>query len=402
MGHWSRNAKSGRIEAHMHLPSRKTPRDDPLSLERRMVDQEDEALRRRQLEIEQYNFDVPFETSPPPYEYKNPFSEEYDQAIALQAQLAINNSSNEWNLKEFYRDVKTPFEHRTNTKPVFEKCLKLARWESLRSSHLRRALVHFDRSRLQAATVKWEQRRRQNMTNYNRLLKSIALENSASNLNGSLSSKNTFPNDRENRELLELKRELRCNECKRLTCLGNCAPGQDYHLYKRLVSTIATQASASSSRQPSLVSGTSAGSHRCKQSCTTCSSSHTRSNAEIINANAIINSLNPTHSAASSNTLTANRLRSSKTTFAFGQKSHRPAVDLRPRSMHQVTREMKMKFEQANLSPVVVVPLFEDESRSILSKHGRYRASNGLLPGKSFRSQRRDSLTLLSPQKVLS
>lgn len=239
------------------------------------------------------------------------------------------------------------------------------------------------------------------MTNYNRLLKSMALDNSSSNLNGSLSSKNILSNDRDNRELLELKRELRCNECKRLTCLGNCAPGQDYHLYKRLASTISSQVSASSSRQPSLVSGASGSSNRCKHACTTCSSSHTRSNAEIMNANAIMNSLNP-NASTSSNILTANRLRSSKTTYAFGQKSHRPTVDLRPRSMHQVTREMKMKFEQANLSPVVVVPLFEDESHTILTKQGRYRTSNGLLPGKSFRSQRRDSLTLLSPQKILS
>lgn len=111
-----------------------------------------------------------------------------------------------------------------------------------------------------------------------------------------------------------------------------------------------------------------------------------------MNANAIISSVN-------SNT---NRLRSSKTTYSFGQKSQRPTVDLRPRSMHQVTREMKVKFEQANLSPVVVVPLFEDESQSMLSKRSVPRATNGLLPGKSFRSQRRDSLTLISPQKVLS
>jgi hypothetical protein len=45
----------------------------------------------------------------------------------LQGQLHTNNSINEWNLKDFYRDVKTYFEPETNTKPVFEKCLKLAR-----------------------------------------------------------------------------------------------------------------------------------------------------------------------------------------------------------------------------------------------------------------------------------
>ena len=70
--------------------------------------------------------------------------------------------------------------------------------------------------------------------------------------------------------------------------------------------------------------------------------------------------------------------------------------------MHQVTREMKLKFEQANLSPVVVVPLFENESQSMLRKRSTKKPANGLVPGKSFRSQRRDSLTLVSPQKVHS
>jgi hypothetical protein len=37
------------------------------------------------------------------------------------------NGNNEWNLKDFYRDAKTKFEQGTNTKAVFEKCIKLAR-----------------------------------------------------------------------------------------------------------------------------------------------------------------------------------------------------------------------------------------------------------------------------------
>ncbi len=61
------------------------------------------------------------------YEYKNPFFEEYDQAISLQAQIQTNNNINEWNLKDFYRNVKTQFEPGTNTKSVFEKCLRLSR-----------------------------------------------------------------------------------------------------------------------------------------------------------------------------------------------------------------------------------------------------------------------------------
>lgn len=259
--------------------------------------------------------------------------------------------------------------------------------------------------RLQAATTKWEQRRRQNLTTYNRLLKNAALENNAAASTGGFSTKNNLNNDKDSRELNELRRELRCNECKRINCLGNCAPGQDYHLYKRLVSTISTQLAAP--RQSTFIgNGSNAReSHRCKPGCTTCSTSHSRTTADIINSNAIITSLsssNPINLNSNTTTNPTNRLRSSKTTFSFGQKVQRPPIDLRPRSMHQVTREMKFKFEQANLSPVVVVPLFEDESQSILAKRVHHRNANGLLPGKSFRSQRRDSLTLIPAQKILS
>ena len=63
----------------------------------------------------------------PTEEYKSPFSEEYYEAISLQMQFQTNNSTSEWNLRDFYRGVKTHFEPETNTKVVFEKCLKLAR-----------------------------------------------------------------------------------------------------------------------------------------------------------------------------------------------------------------------------------------------------------------------------------
>ena len=66
-------------------------------------------------------------TSTDEYGYKSVFSKEYDQAILLQTHLAVTNNLNEWSLKDFYRDVKTQFEPDTNTKEVFEKCLKLAR-----------------------------------------------------------------------------------------------------------------------------------------------------------------------------------------------------------------------------------------------------------------------------------
>lgn len=225
-------------------------------------------------------------------------------------------------------------------------------------------------------------------------MKNTSLDASTSNLTGSFTAK-TNTNEKELRELHELKRDLRCNECKRVTCLGNCAPGQDYHLYKRILSSIPPQSSPA--RQATTLTSSSIREHRCKHGCTTGNCRHT---TDVVNSNSIIASLN--NSTNNNNNTSFNRLRSSKTTFAYGQKSQRSTIDLRPRSMHQVTREMKIKFEQANLSPVVVVPLFEDESQSILTRRSQKRSPNGLLPGKSFRSQRRDSLTLVSPQKVLS
>jgi hypothetical protein len=63
-------------------------------------------------------------------DYKSPFTEEYDQAISIQSQFQTFNGNNEWNLKEFYRNAKTKCEQDTNTKAVFEKCIKLARYNS--------------------------------------------------------------------------------------------------------------------------------------------------------------------------------------------------------------------------------------------------------------------------------
>ncbi|CAF4200846.1 unnamed protein product, partial [Rotaria magnacalcarata] len=89
-GTWYRDVKSGRIEATISSPTRKTPREDPKEIERRIVEQETEALRQRQKEVEQYSFNLPSDRAPPVYDYKSPFSEEYDQAIAFQSQLQGN------------------------------------------------------------------------------------------------------------------------------------------------------------------------------------------------------------------------------------------------------------------------------------------------------------------------
>ncbi|CAF0943623.1 unnamed protein product [Rotaria sordida] len=244
------------------------------------------------------------------YKYKSPFSEEYDNIISLYAQCQTNNNINEFNLRDFYRDVKTQFEPETNTKPVFEKCLKLAR--------------------LQANTIKWEQRRRQNLIIYNRLIKNGTFDNNILNSNGIYSSK--INNEKDIRDINELKRELRCNECKRLACLGNCAPGNEYHQYKRF----------------------------------------------------------PFSSL--SNIRDQNRTR-------LNLRTQRSTIDLRPYTTQQTTRETKFKFEQTNTNPIVVVPLMENE---LQTKRSHKKLTHRYLSNKSLRSQRRETLTVISTPKISS
>ncbi|CAF0762119.1 unnamed protein product [Adineta ricciae] len=364
------------VEAVDDLPNIQSPDDDVEENDRPPTEREDdEDILEREKNIDEYSFDITPDASTDVYDYPNPFTEEYDQVIAAQSQYQSNNVNIEPNLRDLYRDTKIKPDPNPNIKAVFEKCVKLAR--------------------LQTNTIKGEQRRRQNLIAYNRLMKSTAFDASSTNLSGNFPNKTNNNNntDKDSRELNELKRELRCNECKRITCLGNCAPGQNYHLYKRVVSSISAQ--ALSSRQLSATSGSlnNRDQQRCKHGYVSCPISSCRSASDLGNSNVMLASL--------SNNST-NRVRSSRTTFTYGQKNQRSSVDLRPRSVRQTSREVKMKFEQANLTPVVVVPLFEDESRSILAKHSQSRTTNELLPGKSFRSQRRDSLTIISPQKMTS
>lgn len=69
-------------------------------------------------------------SSKPSYEYKRPLPEEYEQAIVLYAHCHTSVTGNEWNLRDFYRDVKTQLEPDSNSKAIFEKCLKLSRYSN--------------------------------------------------------------------------------------------------------------------------------------------------------------------------------------------------------------------------------------------------------------------------------
>jgi hypothetical protein len=169
------------------------------------------------------------------------------------------------------------------------------------------------------------------MNIYNRLIRNPIFDSNSLNMNGSFLSRNT--NERDIRDINELKRELRCSECKRLACIGNCAPGQEYHQYKRMISF---------STLPN----------------------------------------------------TRDQIRSK-----LSSRTQRSTIDLRPRSTQQVTRETKFKFAQTNLNPVVVVPLFQDESQT---KRPQKKLTSEFLPGKSFRSAQKDSLRLVTTHNILS
>ena len=66
---------------------------------------------------------------------------------------------------------------------------------------------------------------------YNRMLRNGPLDSPTLSANASLPARSNH-----DRDINELKRELRCQECKRIACLGNCSPGHDYHQYKRMFS----------------------------------------------------------------------------------------------------------------------------------------------------------------------
>ncbi|CAF0836157.1 unnamed protein product [Adineta ricciae] len=239
------------------------------------------------------------------YGYKSVFTKEYDQAILLQAHLATSNNPNDWSLKDFYRDVKTQFEPDTNTKEVFEKCLKLAR--------------------LQAVTIKWEQRRRPIEGTYNRSIKSAASDRTTTlSLSSNTSSKTTC-NEKDLPDSTEMKHDLRCNECKRFLCAGTCT-------------------GHSSSPSPNI---------------------RDQAHRKLLS-------------------------RSARTA----------SIHSRPRTTQQVSRETKSKSEQVKpVNPVVLAPSFDVASQI---RRSPTPFANSFLPGKLFRSQRRDPVALLPTHKVSS
>ena len=76
------------------------------------------------------------------------------------------------------------------------------------------------------------------------------------------------------------------------------------------------------------------------------------------------------------------------------------SIHSRPRTTQQISRETKSKSEQVKtVNPVVLTPSFDSASQITRSPTP---FANSFLPGKLFRSQRREAVALLPTHKVSS
>lgn len=183
-------------------------------------------------------------------------------------------------------------------------------------------------SRLQASTIKGEQRRRPNELGISRPIKSAAFDRASTSLrNSSVSPKP--PNDKDTQDGSESKLEIRCADCKSTACTGS----QECPSSKRL---------SPSSLSPNMRDTTPA------------------------------------------------RLTS---------RLARAALPARPRTSHPATREARWRSEQTRMNPVILTPSFETE---LSNKRAQTPFANGFLPGKLIRSQRRETLTTVPPQRASS
>ena len=101
-----------------------------------------------------------------------------------------------------------------------------------------------------------------------------------------------------------------------------------------------------------------------------CKSCQAKTNAKLINANNII----------------LGRPKSGNVTFSRGQSAPKPR-DLRPTNDNSTNQDIIRDFEKLGLAPT------QPNRQNSAARIQRPRSRNGMLPGKSFHSQRRDSLT---------
>ncbi|XP_048254806.1 uncharacterized protein LOC125381653 isoform X2 [Haliotis rufescens] len=144
-----------------------------------------------------------------------------------------------------------------------------------------------------------------------------------------------------------------CTLCRQQLCTGSCHDNR-YEAYMRQVHQEEQIESILSNPVPRI--------------CITCQKKH---NAKLINANNAI----------------LRRPKSGNTTYSRGRGSVKPR-DLRPRSVTDVTSEIIKDIEKLGVEPL-------QPGRPNTGKYQRPRSRNSLLPGKSYFSNRKDSLTEL-------
>ncbi|XP_067650805.1 uncharacterized protein [Haliotis asinina] len=144
-----------------------------------------------------------------------------------------------------------------------------------------------------------------------------------------------------------------CTLCRQQLCTGSCHDNR-YESYTRQVHQEEQIESILCNPVPRI--------------CITCQKKH---NAKLINANNAI----------------LRRPKSGNTTYSRGRSSVKPR-DLRPRSITDVTSEIIKDIEKLGVEPV-------QPNRPNTGKYQRPRSRNSLLPGKSYFSNRKDSLTEL-------
>ena len=110
-----------------------------------------------------------------------------------------------------------------------------------------------------------------------------------------------------------------------------------------------------------------------------CSSCTTKNPSRVITANNLI----------------LGRPKSSYTTFSSSQSSSKSSKDLRPRIGAVVSPQLEEEFEKLGIEPVQTGPPGDPEATRPITAPGRRkpRGRSSQLPGKSFFSQRRHSLT---------
>ncbi|PVD20530.1 hypothetical protein C0Q70_18686 [Pomacea canaliculata] len=150
----------------------------------------------------------------------------------------------------------------------------------------------------------------------------------------------------------------RCDRCFQLLCPGSCQDTK-YEQRMRLTRSGSGILDLSDNPPPLPPRPVSLGCHSCQQ----------RHNAKLINANNIL----------------LGRPKSSNSTYSRGKASASPH-DLRPLSAASLNASLLKDFERMGIEPQQVATIAKRPP-------SRLRSRNGLVPGKSLRSNRRESLT---------